>query len=167
MRPHGMIHFGQENRLVSHKSPPSGTTVKKWKAVLDMPESGVEDWSGLDGFEVDIFNCHSLEGVYCSSERWRKWLREPLELAAADGIVDLFTRLMDAGADGSAGWRGANGRTLLSAAAYGKNESRLLCWPSSIRELSLTSTPVSAQETSQHCTWQLGGVQKRHPTCSC
>ncbi|CAM9824554.1 unnamed protein product [Ectocarpus fasciculatus] len=36
--------------------------------------------------------------------------------------MDLFTRLMDAGADGSAGWRGCHGRTLLGAAAYGKNE---------------------------------------------
>ncbi|CAM9608017.1 unnamed protein product [Ectocarpus sp. 6 AP-2014] len=36
--------------------------------------------------------------------------------------MNLFTRLMDAGADGSAGWRGCHGRTLLGAAAYGKNE---------------------------------------------
>ncbi|CAN0434075.1 unnamed protein product [Ectocarpus sp. 12 AP-2014] len=36
--------------------------------------------------------------------------------------MDLFTRLMDAGADGRAGWRGYRGRTLLGAAAYGKNE---------------------------------------------
>lgn len=36
--------------------------------------------------------------------------------------MDLFTRLLDAGADGSAGWRGCGGRTLLSAAACGKNE---------------------------------------------
>ncbi|CAM9168238.1 unnamed protein product [Ectocarpus sp. 13 AM-2016] len=33
------------------------------------------------------------------------------------GKLDLFTRLMDAGADGSAGWRGRHGRTLLVAAA--------------------------------------------------
>ncbi|CAN0370032.1 unnamed protein product [Ectocarpus sp. 12 AP-2014] len=31
-------------------------------------------------------------------------------------------RLLDAGADGSAGWRGCGGRTLLDAAACGKNE---------------------------------------------
>ena len=36
--------------------------------------------------------------------------------------MDLFTRLMDAGADGSAGWWGCHGRTLLGAAAESKGE---------------------------------------------
>lgn len=40
--------------------------------------------------------------------------------------MDLFTRLMDAGADGSAGWQGCHGRTLLGAAARGKNEKIVL-----------------------------------------
>lgn len=46
----------------------------------------------------------------------------PLEYTAADGNEDMFSRLMDAGADGSAGWRGCHRRTLLGAAAYGKSE---------------------------------------------
>lgn len=38
----------------------------------------------------------------------------------------LFTTLMDAGADGSAGWRGCHGRTLLGAAAYGRSDEMVL-----------------------------------------
>lgn len=37
--------------------------------------------------------------------------------------MDIFTRLMDAGAYGSAGWRGCDGRTLLGAAAFGKKKN--------------------------------------------
>ncbi|CAM9942695.1 unnamed protein product [Pylaiella littoralis] len=40
--------------------------------------------------------------------------------------MGLFTRLIDAGGDASAGWRGRHGRTLLGAAAYGKNEKMVL-----------------------------------------
>lgn len=78
-----------------------------------------EDRSRLDGFEVEIFK---LVRQGATSEQWREWLRAPLEHAAAKAKVELFTRLMDAGADGSAGWRAWNGRTLLIAAADGKSE---------------------------------------------
>ncbi|CAN0533316.1 unnamed protein product, partial [Ectocarpus sp. 8 AP-2014] len=78
-----------------------------------------EDRSRLDGFEVEIFKLVRREAT---SEQWKEWLRVPLEHAAAKGNLDLFTRLMDAGADGEAGWRGCHGRTLLGAAACGKNE---------------------------------------------
>lgn len=50
----------------------------------------------------------------------------PLEHAAAEGDIDLFTKLVGAGADTSAGWRGVDGRTLLGAAAYGRNEEIVL-----------------------------------------
>ncbi|CAM9935853.1 unnamed protein product [Pylaiella littoralis] len=40
--------------------------------------------------------------------------------------MGLFTRLMDAGADGSAGWRGCHGRTLLGSAASGRSEEMVL-----------------------------------------
>lgn len=43
----------------------------------------------------------------------------PLEHAAADGNADLFNALIGAGADGRAGWRGCQGRTLFDAAARG------------------------------------------------
>ena len=56
---------------------------------------------------------------FATSEQWAQWLRVPLEYAAAKGNADLFKALTGAGADGSAGWRGRNGRTLLHAAALG------------------------------------------------
>ncbi len=73
----------------------------------------------LDGYEPEIFK---LVRDHATPEQWREWLRAPLEHAAAKGKTDLFTRLMDAGADGSAGWRGCHGRTLLIAAAQGKGD---------------------------------------------
>ncbi|CAN0393065.1 unnamed protein product, partial [Ectocarpus fasciculatus] len=78
-----------------------------------------EDRSRLDGFEIEIFKLVQREAT---SEQWREWLRAPLEHAAAKGNLDLFTRLMDAGANGEAGWRGCHGRTLLGAAAFGRSE---------------------------------------------
>ena len=45
----------------------------------------------------------------------------PLEHAAARGNLDLVNSLLQAGVDGSAGWRGCRGRTLLDAAAVGGN----------------------------------------------
>ena len=86
-----------------------------------MSTSKREDRTRLDGFEVEIFK---LVAEGATSEQWREWLRAPLEHAAADGNMDLFTRLMDAGADGRAGWRGCNGRTLLGAAAFAPYESK-------------------------------------------
>ena len=55
-------------------------------------------------------------------KQWAEWLRAPLEHAAARGNFDLVQRLLEAGADGGAGWRGCRGRTLLDAAALGGNE---------------------------------------------
>lgn len=78
-----------------------------------------DDRSRLDGCEIELFQ---LVKKGATPRQWREWLRAPLEHAAADGNLDLFTRLMDAGADGSAGWRGCHGRTLLGAAARGKKE---------------------------------------------
>eukprot|EP00752_Nemacystus_decipiens_P002437 g2294.t1 len=83
-----------------------------------------EDRTRLEGFELEIFKL-VREGA--TSEQWREWLRVPLEHAAADGNVDLFVRLMDAGAHvTSAGWRGCHGRTLLGAAARGKHEEMVI-----------------------------------------
>eukprot|EP00752_Nemacystus_decipiens_P014375 g12786.t1 len=56
-----------------------------------------------------------------SSKQWAEWLRVPLEHGAARGDLDLVNTLLQAGADGSAGWRGCRGRTLLDAAAVGGN----------------------------------------------
>lgn len=72
----------------------------------------------LDGAEVEIFK---LLSYGATPEQWAEWLRAPLEHAAARGNLDLVLRLLKAGGDGSAGWRGCRGRTLLDAAALGGN----------------------------------------------
>ncbi|CAN0142903.1 unnamed protein product, partial [Ectocarpus sp. 4 AP-2014] len=54
-------------------------------------------------------------------EQWAEWLRAPLEHAAATANPDLVSKLLRAGADGGAGWRGCGDKTLLHAAAEGGN----------------------------------------------
>ncbi|CAN0293773.1 unnamed protein product, partial [Hapterophycus canaliculatus] len=41
--------------------------------------------------------------------QWTEWLRAPLEHAAGTGNQDLVDKLLRAGANGSAGWRGCHG----------------------------------------------------------
>ena len=72
----------------------------------------------LDGAEVELFQL-VLKGA--TPEQWAEWLRAPLEHAAASGNFGLVDRLLRAGADGRAGWRGCQRRTLLDAAALGGN----------------------------------------------
>lgn len=72
----------------------------------------------LEGFETEIFK---LLFFGATPDQWAEWLRAPLEHAAARGNLDLVTRLLKAGANGGAGWRGCRGRTLLDAAALGGN----------------------------------------------
>ncbi|CBN73782.1 ankyrin repeat protein [Ectocarpus siliculosus] len=55
-------------------------------------------------------------------QQWKEWLRVPLEHAAARGNLNLVNSLLEAGADGSAGWKGCRGRTLIDAAALGGSE---------------------------------------------
>ena len=55
-------------------------------------------------------------------KQWAEWLRVPLEHAAGTANADLVDKLLKAGADGSAGWKGCEGKTLLHAAAEGGNE---------------------------------------------
>ena len=54
-----------------------------------------------------------------TQDQWAAWLRAPLEHAAGTGDHELVDRLLKAGADGSAGWRGCDGKTLLHAGAEG------------------------------------------------
>lgn len=72
----------------------------------------------VEGAETEIFKLLSYGST---PEQWAEWLRAPLEHAAARGNFDLVDRLLKAGANGSAGWRGCRGRTLLDAAALGGN----------------------------------------------
>ena len=57
--------------------------------------------------------------------QWAEWLRVPLEHAAGTGNADLVDKLLKAGADGSAGWEGCDGKTLLHAAAEGGSEQAI------------------------------------------
>lgn len=54
-------------------------------------------------------------------EQWGELLRAPLEHAAVTANHNLVDRLLKAGANGRAGWRGHHGRTLLHAGAEGGN----------------------------------------------
>ena len=73
----------------------------------------------LDGLEIEIFK---LVSRATTPEQWAEWLRVPLEHATAQGNHGLVGKLLGAGANGSAGWKGCNGRTLLHAAAVGGSE---------------------------------------------
>eukprot|EP00752_Nemacystus_decipiens_P010666 g9497.t1 len=120
--------------------------------------SSVERQARLDGFEIEIFRL-VMEGA--TTKQWKEWLRVPLEHAAANGNMDLFTRLLDAGADGGPGWRGCYGRTLLGAAAYGKDENIVL---------SLLKTGASAEvnvlfnEENPSHAYDPGEDEERGPT---
>ncbi|CAM9433791.1 unnamed protein product [Ectocarpus fasciculatus] len=72
----------------------------------------------LLGQEVEIFKIVSKGAT---PEQWAEWLRVPLEHAAASGNLDLLDKLLKAGANGEAGWRGCGDRTLLDAALLGGN----------------------------------------------
>lgn len=80
-----------------------------------------QDRALLEGSEAIIFN---LVRKGATAAQWAKWLRVPLEHAAAAGDGDLVNVLLSAGADGRAGWQGCNNRSLLCAAAEGGNEVR-------------------------------------------
>ncbi|CAM9409564.1 unnamed protein product [Ectocarpus sp. 12 AP-2014] len=72
--------------------------------------------ASLEGLEIEIFR---LVSKGATPEQWAEWLRVPLEHAAAQGSLALVDKLLGAGADGSAGYKGCAGRTLLQAAAVG------------------------------------------------
>eukprot|EP00903_Cladosiphon_okamuranus_P008638 g8282.t1 len=114
-----------------------------------MPAYRCQDRTRLDGLEAEIFK---LVGEHATSEQWSKWLRAPLELAIAKGDIDVFTRLMDAGADCGASSRGCHGRTLLGAAAHSKNtevvEAVLRAGATSI--VDVNATFGLKQETALH-----------------
>lgn len=73
----------------------------------------------LEGAELELFKL-VLKGA--APKQWAEWLRAPLEHAAVSGSFGLVDMLLRAGANGSAGWKGCGGRTLLEAAALGGNE---------------------------------------------
>ncbi|CAM9892699.1 unnamed protein product [Ectocarpus sp. 12 AP-2014] len=78
-----------------------------------------EDRTALGGLETRLFQ---LVSKNVTSAQWAEWLRAPLEHAVAEGDKDLALTLLKAGANGGAGWKGCDDRTLLQAAAEGGNE---------------------------------------------
>lgn len=74
----------------------------------------------LEGQEIEIFKLVSKEGA--TRQPWAEWLRVPLEHAAAQGNHGLVDNLLGAGANGSVGWKGCDGCSLLYAAALGESE---------------------------------------------
>ncbi|CAM9310581.1 unnamed protein product [Ectocarpus sp. 12 AP-2014] len=73
----------------------------------------------LQGIESEIWK---LVSYSATPQQWKEWLRVPLEHAATRGKLNLVNSLLEAGADGSAGWKGCRGRTLIDAAALGGSE---------------------------------------------
>ncbi|CAM9559734.1 unnamed protein product, partial [Ectocarpus sp. 8 AP-2014] len=73
----------------------------------------------LQGMESEIWK---LVSYSATPQQWKEWLRVPLEHAAARGNLNLVNSLLEAGADGSEGWKGCRGRTLIDAAALGGSE---------------------------------------------
>ena len=90
------------------------------QGVSDLFDAMMEAYQGR-AVDREIREIFDLVSEGATSEQWTQWLRVPLEYAAATGSVNLFKALMTAGADGSAGWRGRDGRTLLHAAALGRS----------------------------------------------
>lgn len=71
--------------------------------------------ASLECFAAEIFKL--VAGATTSEQQWAKWLQVPLEHAAHTGNIDLFNALIGAGADGSTGWEGCPGGTMLEKAA--------------------------------------------------
>ncbi|CAM9617722.1 unnamed protein product [Scytosiphon promiscuus] len=78
-----------------------------------------QDRTTLHGLGEQVLKLVS-EGA--TSQQWAEWLRVPLEHAVAGGDKELTLRLLKAGANGGAGWKGCDDRTLLQAAAEGGNQ---------------------------------------------
>ena len=99
-----------------------------------------ENRAALNGLEKMIFK---LVSKGATAAQWREWLRAPLEHALAVGHKGLVSSLLEAGADGGAGWRGCDGRTLLCAAAEGGNPEAVstLLEAGGSRELDAASGP--------------------------
>ncbi|CAB1103642.1 unnamed protein product [Ectocarpus sp. CCAP 1310/34] len=63
------------------------------------PERGL-----LQGMESEIWK---LVSYSATPQQWKEWLRVPLKHAAARGNLNRVNSLLEAGADGIAGWKGA------------------------------------------------------------
>lgn len=101
----------------------------------------------LQGSEELIFKivCQST-----TAEQWAEWLRPPLEHAAAQANHELVEKLLKAGANGKAGWRGCHGRTLLDAAADGGSERVVSALLDAGSKPDINVTTEGTQSTALH-----------------
>lgn len=83
---------------------------------MAVPSVYAEERAVLEKSKTKIFD---LVCRRATREQWAEWLRVPLEHAAAAGDVALVNDLLEAGANGQAGWKGCRNRTLLCAAVQG------------------------------------------------
>lgn len=106
-----------------------------------------------EGLASQIFK---LVATGATPEQWAEWLRVPLEHAAARGNLDLVTVLLGAGANGSAGWRGCRGRTLLDAAAIGGNPEVVSAFIRAGAEPDVNVVSVSSRRSALYATTYCG-----------
>ncbi|CAM9535921.1 unnamed protein product [Scytosiphon promiscuus] len=99
----------------------------------------------LVGLEVEIFK---LVSFGAAPEQWAEWLRAPLEHAASRGDLDLVNRLLAAGANGGAGWKGCRGRTMLDAAALGGNAKVVSAFVRSGAAADINALTVSSRRSA-------------------
>ena len=107
----------------------------------------------LQGAEAVIFD---MVCERSTPEQWAEWLRVPLEHAAGKGDVDLVGKLMKAGVDGSAGWKGCEGKSLLHAAAEGGNEQVMSVLMRAGAKEDINTTALAKRRTPLHVA-ALGG----------
>lgn len=88
------------------------------------PDEGTcPERASLEQLVVEMFKLVSRNAT---SGEWVEWLRVPLMHAATHGNRGLVDKLIGAGANGKAGWRGCGGRTLLHEEARGGDEGVVL-----------------------------------------
>lgn len=78
----------------------------------------------LDGFEIEIFKLVEIEASSGAVEGVASSATGTCRGQGQHG--SLHEAIMGTGADGSAGWHGCDGRTLLGSAAHGKSEKMVL-----------------------------------------
>lgn len=82
-----------------------------------------------------------------------------VEHAAATANIDLFTGLMGAGSDDSAGWLACLGRMLLGAPAYGESEEMVMALLKAGRRVDVSVKFGYRKETALHVAAANGAQQ--------
>ncbi|CAN0144397.1 unnamed protein product, partial [Hapterophycus canaliculatus] len=109
----------------------------------------------LQGAGDKIFN---MVCDRATSKQWAGWLRAPLEHAAGMADAELVDKLLKAGADGSSGWKGCSGSTLLHAGAKGGNEQVMSALMRAGARKDIHSKVYSSRRTPLHAAVSRGNV---------